>query len=353
MLSNTTIYGYTELERWVIMLLFSLNGITFIITVSNVWYLLKTLPKIENREWDSNNKVISNIEQDEYRRSIEKYFYFIAIIPLFVSFTCHYGARFPGESIWIFPGMNIIIAIAYLLFIRMMIISCDGWITIQHRFIQQQDRCASCQGRKIYEKCCKTCCCKLFLRENAYLGLKQRVWFCFLIMLKPLVNYASAYFEYDYGSEYQRKYFQFLVRTLTICTTFIPKQNMVSFHQTLLPYTRLRNSTRKRKFVSFLAPICQIQQGLVGLLFNAIGDVNWFGDIHDKYDWVVGYGILLCIEMLIFSIFITRYAFDPKDLRLWTYSESMIQPELRSSEEHNDNFLYENANATSNKKSVN
>ena len=152
---TATIYGYAELDYWVIILLFSLNGLTFIITIFNLFYLHNTFPKIENRAWDSNYKktmdnLVSNIEQDQYRQAIEKYFYFIAIIPLFVSFTCHYGARFPGESVWIFPGMNIIIAIAYLLFIRMMIISCGGWINVEAQLYPQKDECHSCKNKRIY-----------------------------------------------------------------------------------------------------------------------------------------------------------------------------------------------------------
>eukprot|EP01084_Bolivina_argentea_P156346 272466_1 len=343
MLSTVTLYGYAALDKWVIILLFTLNSITALITFYNLWYLYKTLPKIEDRAWNSEtHKTMENVVEIQemeiciYRKSIEKYFYLITIIPLFVSIACHYGARFPAESVWIFPGMNITIAIAYLFFIRMMILSCDGWSNVENILTQQKDECNSMKHRPIYNKCCKSLCCKLCLKKNAYKGLRQRIYFCYLIMLKPMVNYATAYFEYDYGTTYNQKYIQFIVRILTILTTFIPMQNMKSFHCTLLPYTRLRRSTIKRKFVSFLAPLCQIQQGLVGLIFN-LWTFGGFGNVETKYDWCVAYGIILCCEMLIYSLFI-RKAFDPKDLRLWQYSESFIKQDEHSGQHQ---FLYD------------
>ena len=71
-------------------------------------------------------------------------------------------ARYPHESIWIFPGMNIAIAIAYLLFIRMLIISCDGWQKIKCILINEKDECKS--YIPCYNKCVKKIFCTCFLR---------------------------------------------------------------------------------------------------------------------------------------------------------------------------------------------
>ena len=105
----------------------------------------------------------------------------------------------------------------------------------------------------------------------------------------------------------------------------------------------------EKEICTFLAPMCQIQQGSFGLLFN-ICHFEGFGHIDDEYDWVVGYGIVLCVEMMICSVFIAKYAFQPRDLRLWCYSESIIKPELSVTGNNSDDFVY---GIASNKQSVN
>ena len=70
--------------------------------------------------------------------------------------------------------------------------------------------------------------------------------------------------------------------------------------------------------------IMYARPGLVGLIFNSL-EVSKFGDIDSAYDWIIAYGIILGIEMLIFSIFIVKYAFNPKDLSLWTYSKHLME----------------------------
>ena len=101
---------------------------------------------------------------------------------------------------------------------------------------------------------------------------------------------------------------------------------MESFHCALLPHTRLRRSTIKRVFVSFLSPICQLQQVVISIAFNIWhNNLKEFAEeIETKYKWTVGYGVLLSAGILIISIIII-YAFNRKDLRLWQYSESLLK----------------------------
>eukprot|EP01084_Bolivina_argentea_P278491 475787_1 len=321
-----------HLPEWASNLLFILNGATAIITCFNVLYLRYKAPRIENRGWNSltRRSVVSiggpeefrSLHTYSYRKAIQKYFYLIAVIPLFVSITGHFGARFPHESIWIFPGMNIVIAIAYLLFIRMMVISCDGWYKVRAILVDKPDECKS--YIPFYQKCVKQLCCKCFLRKNAYIGLKQRMMLCLLIFLKPVINYSTAVYEYDQSSFTNNIYMQYMFKLLAIATTVIPLKSMDSFHCALLPYSRLRRSTIKRAFVSFLGPVCQFQQTALGIAFIMFHFDEFAKTIDAKYKWTVAYGILLCVEMLIFSL-ITIYPFNPQDLRLWEYSEGFLR----------------------------
>lgn len=325
-----------HLPNWASDLLFILNGLTTIVTIFNLIYLRYRMPQIENRSWNvvTRKSITSISSEDEfkelntylYRKSIQKYFYLIAITPLFISICCHFGARYPHESIWIFPGMNIIIAFAYLLFIKMMIISCDGWLKIKSILFIENDECKS--YIPFYNTCIKKIFCKCFLRENAFIGLKQRMYLCFLIMLKPVLNYITAYWEYDESSFTNGIFMSYLFKFFALLTTGIPLKCMESFHCQLLPHSRLRRSTIKRVFVSFLSPIVQLQQTIINIIFN-IWHFNKFAkEIETKYKWIIGYGILISIEMLIFSI-ITIYSFNPRDLRLWQYSESFLSDDNR------------------------
>ena len=304
---------HDSLYPWVTVIFWIMNISTFIITILNIFYLYKYLP---NKKNEDNNTYI-------YRQSICKYYYIITIIPVLVSGVCHYGAIYPAVSIWIYPAMNIMVAISWILFLRVMVLSCDGWSNIEKILSEQQDECPSCLKRKCYLKCGKKLFCKLCLRGNAYLGLERKGHLCYLIMLKPIANYSSNYFLYGphYGSSFYL-YLSTIMRIIMAFTTIVAKQNMVSLHLTLLPYTRLKKSLRKRKFVGFLSPIIQLQQLVFGLIFDYVY-FKGFGDIQQKYTSVIGFGIFLCFEMLICSVFVTKCIFNPEELKLWDDERSV------------------------------
>eukprot|EP01084_Bolivina_argentea_P207768 354425_1 len=262
-----TFYGDNALESWVKVLLYICNGITSFMTFCNVIYLRRTFRGVnaffENKSLDSeqtmdfqrNIKSESAFQQrSNFRHRIQRYFFIVSVIPLCVSICGHYGARFPEQALWIFPGMNIAIGIGFLSFLQIMIMSCEGWGEIKQELIKRPDECPSCRKRPIYKKCLKRCCCKVFfLKENAFEGLKQRMGFCCLIMVKPIINYVAAVFEFDYHTDDKdQKIVTYAFSALVMFTTFIPLNVMRSFHQTLLPYTRLRRSSIKRTFIAFL-----------------------------------------------------------------------------------------------------
>eukprot|EP01084_Bolivina_argentea_P047316 87175_1 len=354
--STSYFYGEGDLAGWLVITLWSMNGITMIMTCINIFYLKKALPRVVERGWNQateesltisvhassshstsiqyfpNGYVDPTTELEQrrqfYRYRIQLYFYFITIIPLGVSAVSHWSARWPQAAIWIIPSMNIVIAFAFLAFMRMMIMSCEGWKEVSLLLRDQKDECKSCKKRKLINFCCIRCC----LKSNALKGLKQKMIWCCLIVSKPLVSYLASYFEYDFGTHYDDKNIIFYVmKILTLFTTFVPMQTMKSFHLTLAPYTRIRRSWIKMIFVAILAPVCQIQEMCFEFAFKFIKRPLGFGGIDQKiYRWACAYGIVLCFEMMIMSMFITSYSFRPKDLRLWTYSECMLKPHERT-----------------------
>ncbi len=98
--------------------------------------------------------------QSDYRAGIQKHF---------LSYAGHYGALFPEDAAYIFPGMQTAIGIDFLAFIRMMVMSCEGWNEIKKEFIVLPE---SCKTRPMYKKCCLRCGCKPFCsKQNAYKGM--------------------------------------------------------------------------------------------------------------------------------------------------------------------------------------
>merc|ERR1719361_2639412 len=66
-----------------------------------------------------------------------------------------------------------------------------------------------------------------------------------------------------------------------------------------------------------------MQQVILGIAFKTFETRS---GVEYRYEWVEWYGMVMCLEMLVFSIF-TIYAFNPRDLRLWEYSEGLISAE--------------------------
>ncbi len=144
-----------------------------------------------------------------------------------------------------------------------------GWTKIKSILVKEEDECRAWPFQSSYGRCLKRVFCRCFLRRNAYLGIKQRICLCLLILLKPFINYCTAYWEYDDSAvTNDNDFVSFLFRALAIITTVIPLKTMESFHKMLLPYTRMRRSTIKRVFVSFLGPIAQMQQVVIGIAFK-------------------------------------------------------------------------------------
>ena len=203
----------TSVDSWISLLLFTLNGATALVTLINVLYLYQKFPTVKNRGWDLARQHTTDlnasrallIDQNEKnnielmkevnfnRKVIQTYFYIVALIPFGVSSVCNLAIFYPFHAIWIFPAMNILISVAYISFLQMMIMSCDGLKNLKKYLMDKPDECASMKHSGQKGVC--LICCKLCLKSNAWYGVIQRARLCALIVIKPILNYITAYFQ--------------------------------------------------------------------------------------------------------------------------------------------------------------
>eukprot|EP00483_Globobulimina_turgida_P007198 UN07212 len=147
-------------------------------------------------------------------------------------------------------------------------------------------------------------------------------------------------FEIDYHSDTtNQRIVAYAMQTLTMFTTFIPLNVMRSFHDALLPYTRVRRSGIKRALVGVLAPVCQIQEFCIHFVWMH-WDIKGFEGINDTYKWCCVYGVVLVVEMTFISLIITFVAYRPNDLRLWEYPESFLRKHGYKGSMKDEEFLF-------------
>lgn len=327
------LYHNGSLEDWATWTMTILNSLTFIITIINIFYLCRNMPKAhhpKDKDIEKSHlqhsvsapvlhrqKSVQSVLLSEWRNRVFQYFYIISLIPMLIAYPAHYGAQYPSKSIWIFPALDIIVTIAFLSFMQMLIISCDGMMVIQFYLESQQDTVAKF-------KCGK--------KENGYLGFKSRLKLCYLIVIKPLIDYIFSYFEYYYGTPNFQNGLRISLRLCLIICTFVPVRGIRMFHESLKKYSRMKRTKAKTNFITCLAPGIQIQQLFISFLFNF--DIPFFKNVDAKFRWCCLYGMLICFEMTIFALFVTLNVFNPKDLMLWDDTDILLA-------EENDNTIIE------------
>ena len=268
-------------------------------------------------------KSIQSVLLSMWRTQVIQYFYIIAIVPMLIAFPAHYGAQFPSHSIWIFPALDIVVTIAFLTFMRMMVLSCDGMEVIQFYLESQEDT-----GAKF--KCGK--------KKNAFLGFKSRLKYCYLLVVKPLIDYIFSYFEYYYGTPHFQSGLRIGLKFAIMICTFLPVRGIKMFHESLRKFSRMKRTNVKTNFVACLAPGVQIQQLLIAVLFDFVA-VPGFDHVDDKFRWCCLYGMLLCFEMTLFALFVTWSVFNPSDLMLWDDTDILLA-------DQNDNTMIDSMTTT-------
>eukprot|EP01083_Nonionella_stella_P270972 917839_1 len=315
------IYQSRALHDWQTWTLVALNFTTLVITVINYVYLCKKMPIAHHPMPKSPNPQLKDITSapllrrqssiqsmllSGWRTRVIYYFYIMPAIPLLVSYVAHYGAQYPYHSIWIFPGLDIVVAIAFLSFMNMMIVSCDGMSVIRFYLEPREDN-------YLY-KCCR--------KPNAWLGFISRFKWKYLIVMKPLVDYTLSYFEYFHGSAQFQQGVRVPLKVIIILCTALPVKGMQLFHKQCYKLSRMKRTHSKTNFVVCLAPGIQLQQLLIALWFS-FEAVPGFENVKDRFRWCCFYGMLLCLEMVVFAAFVT-FVFHPSDLLLWDDTDILL-----------------------------
>ena len=111
--------------------------------------------------------VAATKKEEEIERNkvyVRRFFKSIILIPFAMSLICNAGAQYPTYAIWIITSFNLVLAIQFVLYLKMIVLSCDGWDTMKHILYNEEDACPT--NPRCFCKCCK--------RENLYEG-KERV----------------------------------------------------------------------------------------------------------------------------------------------------------------------------------
>ena len=225
----------SENVLWIILA--TLNSATLILTALNWYSLYSGFKKMK-------------IYDDE-RRRIVWFYYEINLVPLLVSGCGNYGAQYPKQAIWIFPSLQIFLAFNFFWFLGMMYQSAGGYDNVKYHLQRQNDRC----GFPFFEK---LICCRCCLRENLWIGMKSRLWYLYLIYVKPLWAFSLSIMfivNFDFPN-----YSNYIVRGLVLLCTLIPLNAIKSFVSAIEPISRLNRITPKLQLIRIMVPILQIQQ---------------------------------------------------------------------------------------------
>eukprot|EP01084_Bolivina_argentea_P257050 432967_1 len=323
------IYHNGKLDDWQTWTLTILNITTFILTICNLIYLRRNMPKAHTPQINQHNKPllhelpsaslpplrrqksIESIYLSQWRNKVIYFFYIMPLIPMLLAFASHYGAQYPEQSIWIFPALDIIVVFAFLSFMKMIILSCDGMHVLRFYLEPLEDTSAKC-------KCGK--------KSNAYIGFKKRFKFAYLIIIKPIVDYTFSYFEYFYGNTNFENTFRYTLKLLIIICTCFPATGIKMFHHSCYKYSRMKRTNIKTNFIVYLAPGVQLQQLLISFLFN-INIIPGFDNVKQKFRWCCLYGMIMCFEMVIFASMVSFFVFNPNDLMLWDDTDILLHGE--------------------------
>merc|ERR1712129_296012 len=102
----------------------------------------------------------------------------------------------PKQAIWIFPGLQIFLAFNFFWFLGMMYKSAGGRDNVKWHLSRKPDRCG-------FPRFGHSCCC---LREDQWVGMKSRLWYLYLIYVKPLWAFALSVMyrvNYDFPDYYE------------------------------------------------------------------------------------------------------------------------------------------------------
>eukprot|EP01084_Bolivina_argentea_P097551 175365_1 len=299
---------------WIILA--TLNCATLILTGFN-WYAL--------HQGFKNMKIY-----DPERRRIIWFYYEITLVPLLVAGCGHYGAQYPKQAIWIFPSLQIFLGFNFFWFLGMMYQSAGGYENVKFHLWREKDRCGF---PRMENRICCLCC----MKQNLWFGMKSRLWYLYLIYVKPLWAFSLSIMS---AVKYQfPDYSDYIARSLVLLCTLIPLNAIKCFVVAIEPISRLNRIRPKLQLIRVMVPILQIQQLTITFLVNNeyITDLQ---NVKKEYRGSRIEGTLLSFEMLIIAM-ASHFIYRAEDLKHWEHKQQYQwerQPPTRTTNDYNNDY---------------
>jgi len=231
-------------------------------------------------------------------KALIHFYYGILLSPLLVCTVADIAADFPAYGSWIYPAIQLVVALYFMMFLSLLIVSSGGWLRLRSILRTEPD---------------KTKIIWWFLRfKNAWRGLLSRFWMCQLIFFKPIASFIiGTYQELNPGS-LESKTTTILIICDSVCT-IIPVIGMAMLNYTLESkgLIAFKNTTAKVNVLRLLTPVTQFAQTIIDTLVSR-------GRITGNKDYTameLGHRLLsfiLSISMVLVSL-LCFYAYRASD----------------------------------------
>jgi heme/copper-type cytochrome/quinol oxidase subunit 4 len=257
-------------------------------------------------------------------KALIRFYYGILLSPFFVCTVSDIAADWPAYASWIFSFVQIFVAIYFLMFLSLMVVSSGGWFRLKDFLRIQPDR-----TRPWW----------FFLRfKNAWYGLLSRYWMCQLIFFKPFANLLIAGYYWWYGYQSHSKLVTLINAFACVCT-LIPVIGIAMFNYTLTQtgLIAFKHTEAKVLVLRILTPITQFAQTILELLV-ARGRITG----NEKCEAMeLGHRMLsfiLSVSMVIVSL-MTFWAYRPSDFEEITEERLMTLSLQRLQVEYDDGWI--------------
>jgi hypothetical protein len=201
-----------------------------------------------------------SVNDGEDMKALIRFYYGIILSPLLVCTVADIAAVFPNYGSYIYPTIQLVVALYFMMFLSLLIVSSGGWPRLRSILRNELD-----ETRSIW----------WFLRfKNAWHGLLSRFWMCQLIFFKPIGSFIvgiSQELNPDVG---ESRSTTILIICESVCT-IIPVIGMAMINYTLSSkgLIAFKKTTAKVNVLRLLTPVTQFAQTIIDM-FVAKGRIT-------------------------------------------------------------------------------
>lgn len=249
-----------------------------------------------------------SVEDGTDMKALIRFYYGILLSPFLVCTVADIAAEFPAYGSWIFPAVQLVVALYFMMFLSLLIVSSGGWHRLRSLLRNEPDKTLTIWW------------CLRF--RNAWRGLLSRFWMCQLIFFKPIASFIIGTYQELNTDGVESKTTTILSAFDCVCTV-IPVIGMAMLNYTLSSKDLIafKNTTAKVNVLRLLTPVTQFAQTIIDIFVSR-------GRITGNKDYTameLGHRLLsfiLSISMVFVSL-LCFYAYRASDF------EEISQDELR------------------------